>query len=91
MKHILIRVVVPDCIVNNRVGNGLGDYVTKEQYIPRKTKDPDFEVCMTLNIHWGYDRNDHHWKTSGVVLGKLAETAGKGGNLLLNVGPRARR
>lgn len=84
-----IRAAVPDCIINDRVGNGLGDYATPEQFIPRQAKSPDFEVCMTLNNHWSFDRNDHHWKSSGEVLAKLAETAGKGGNLLLDVGPTA--
>ena len=30
----VIRRHVPDCIVNDRVGNDLGDYVTPEQFVP---------------------------------------------------------
>jgi alpha-L-fucosidase len=85
----IIRSVVPDCIINDRVGNQLGDYATPEQHVPRRAPGGDFEVCMTLNNHWGFDRNDHAWKPAGQVIAILAETAGKGGNLLLNVGPTA--
>ncbi|MDD4869741.1 MAG: alpha-L-fucosidase [Kiritimatiellae bacterium] len=85
----IIRSVVPDCIINDRVGNGLGDYGTPEQYIPRRAPARDFEVCMTLNGHWGFDRNDHQWKSADQVIAMLAEIAGKGGNFLLNVGPTA--
>lgn len=84
-----IRAVMPDCIINDRVGNGLGDYGTPEQFIPRQMTGKDFEVCMTLNNHWGFDRNDHQWKSAGQVIAKLAEIAGKGGNFLLDVGPTA--
>jgi alpha-L-fucosidase len=85
----VIRENDPQCIVNDRVGNGLGDYDTPEQFIPRRRPQRDFEVCMTLNDHWGYDRNDQKWKAPPVVIRNLVETASKGGNYLLNVGPTA--
>jgi alpha-L-fucosidase len=80
---------VPECIVNDRVGNGLGDFQTPEQFVPRERLGGDFEVCMTLNDHWGFDKNDHRWKNARTVIRHLADIAGKGGNLLLNVGPTA--
>ena len=36
----VIRRHVPDCIVNDRVGNNLGDYVTPEQEIPKDESRP---------------------------------------------------
>ena len=84
-----IRSVLPDCIINDRVGNGLGDYVSPEQYIPRVAPAGDFEICMTLNASWSFVRHDQSWKPAGDVIAKLAETAGKGGNFLLGVGPTA--
>lgn len=42
---------------------------------------------MTMNRHWGFDRNDHEWKSSDDMLRILVDVVGKGGNLLLNVGP----
>ena len=47
------------------------------------------EVCMTINDTWGYKAKDQDWKTTGQLLHALTDTAGKGGNLLLNVGPTA--
>ncbi|MCX6925480.1 MAG: alpha-L-fucosidase, partial [Verrucomicrobia bacterium] len=48
-----------------------------------------FEVCMTLNDHWGYNKADQHWKPAGRVIRQLVETVSRGGNYLLNVGPTA--
>ena len=88
----MIRRLQPACIVNDRVGNGLGDDGTPEQYIPPTRSQDDFEVCMTLNDHWGFDRNDHNWKPPpGEVIRNLVDVVSKGGNYLLNVGPRRRR
>jgi alpha-L-fucosidase len=84
-----IRRVTPECIINDRVGNGLGDYTTPEQFIPNRAPGGDFEVCMTLNDHWGYDKNDSNWKPAPVVIHNLVHTASMGGNYMLNVGPTA--
>jgi alpha-L-fucosidase len=72
--------------VNNRLGLP-ADYGTPEQHIPGgKSPDP-FEVCMTLNNHWGYNKADQNWKSSKVVIQNLVDIASKGGNYLLNIGP----
>lgn len=44
---------------------------------------------MTMNDHWGYNKNDHHWKSTEDLVRKLVDIASKGGNFLLNVGPTA--
>jgi alpha-L-fucosidase len=85
----LIRSKYPDCVVNSRIGNDLGDYDTPEQFIPAKKPGGVFEVCMTMNNHWGFDRNDHNWKSPETVIRNLVDIVGKGGNYLLNVGPTA--
>ncbi|UCE99342.1 MAG: alpha-L-fucosidase, partial [Planctomycetota bacterium] len=36
---------------------------------------------------WGYKKNDHNWKSTEKLLHNLVDTASKGGNYLLNVGP----
>ena len=43
---------------------------------------------MTMNDTWGYKSYDHNWK-SAVLIRNLIDTASKGGNYLLNVGPTA--
>jgi len=84
----LIRRLQPDCIVNNRLG-AKADYGTPEQHIPGGKQNRAFEVCMTLNRHWGYNKNDHAWKQPPEVIHKLVDIVSKGGNFLLNVGPTA--
>lgn len=83
----MIRSIQPDCIVNQRVGNDLGDYGTPEQTIPPEVSTEPWETCMTLNGHWGYNKADDDWKSSGYLLRNLVDIVSKGGNYLLNVGP----
>jgi alpha-L-fucosidase len=44
---------------------------------------------MTTNTSWGYNRGDPDWKSARDVARTLMTCAHNGGNLLLNVGPRA--
>ena len=83
----LIHHLQPDCIVNSRVGHGLGDYGVSEQKIPGVADAKPWEACMTLNGHWGYFKGDEKWKPAGTVIHNLVDIASKGGNYLLNVGP----
>jgi alpha-L-fucosidase len=41
-----------------------------------------------MNRNWGYNSHDHDFKSVDRLIGLLVETASKGGNLLLNVGPK---
>jgi alpha-L-fucosidase len=81
----------PRIINNNRLGEGFqGDTMTPEQHIPpRGFPGRMFEVCMTINDTWGYKKNDRNWKSSQRLIQMLSDIASKGGNLLLNIGPRA--
>jgi alpha-L-fucosidase len=49
-----------------------------------------WETCITLNDHWGYTRDDHHFKSPAHIIQMLADCVSKGGNLLLNAGPTAK-
>ncbi len=84
----MIHELQPGCLINNRLGFG-ADYGTPEQEIPEAASTTPFEVCMTLNRHWGYNRHDHDWKSAETVIRNLCDIASKGGNYLLNVGPTA--
>ena len=85
----LIQKYQPNCIINNRVGNGLGDYGTPEQVIPSSGGNEFFEACMTMNDTWGYKKFDHNWKSTETIIRNLVDIASKSGNYLLNVGPTA--
>jgi alpha-L-fucosidase len=83
----LIHKLQPDCIINSRVGHGLGDYGVQEQKIPGAGDVKPWETCMTLNGHWGYFKGDEKWKPAATVIHNLVDIISKGGNYLLNVGP----
>ncbi len=83
----LVQQLQPDCIVNARVGNRLGDYAVQEQKIPANGDPKPWETCMTLNGHWGYHKMDQNWKSTETLVRHLVEVTSKGGNFLLNVGP----
>ncbi|ATG01596.1 MULTISPECIES: alpha-L-fucosidase [Lelliottia] len=79
----------PDIIINDRIGNGYGDYATPEKSIPAGTSTGLWETCMTINNSWGYNSNDQNWKSTQTLLNELLDCASKGGNFLLNTGPTA--
>ncbi|MGL4399780.1 MAG: alpha-L-fucosidase [Luteolibacter sp.] len=82
---------VPTIISNDRLGGGFkGDTKTPEQHIPPRGYPGEmFEVCMTMNDTWGFKKNDHNWKSVTQILHNLSDISSKGGNFLLNVGPKA--
>jgi alpha-L-fucosidase len=78
----------PTGIINARIGR-FGDYATPEQYIPLVAPKEPWEMCATINDSWGYQIKDHNFKSIRQCVWLLAECAGMGGNLLLDVGPRS--
>ncbi len=46
------------------------------------------ETCQTMNGMWGYRISDQNYKSTETLIHYLVNTAGKNGNLLLNVGPQ---
>ena len=43
---------------------------------------------MTINNQWAYNANDRDFKSAQSLIRGLVEVASRGGNFLLNVGPR---
>jgi alpha-L-fucosidase len=99
--YAYVKSLQPNTLVNNRVDKGRsgmagmtsgeqfkGDYGTPEQEVPaRGLPGVDWESCMTMNGSWGYHKGDNNWKSAQQLIDTLVETASKGGNFLLNVGP----
>ncbi len=81
----------PGLITNNRLGGGYdGDTDTPEQEIPATgIKGRDWETCMTMNDTWGYKSYDDNWKPTQTLIRNLVDIASKGGNYLLNIGPKS--
>jgi len=86
----LVHELQPDCLVNGRLGNALGDYAEAgDNRIPDGLVEADWETPATINDTWGYKSYDHNWKSVDDLIRKLVDIASKGGNYLLNVGPTA--
>ncbi len=78
----------PNCIINSRVGNGLGDYRVLEQDISGKIISEPWESCVTMSRNWGYIEYDTVYKSPEVLVRQLLDIISKGGNYLLNNGPK---
>lgn len=100
--YAYLKSLKPTLIINNRIGKGrkgmngmnayedaAGDFGTPEQEILEGTSDFDWESCMTMNDTWGFKTNDHNWKSAETLIHNLVDIAAKGGNYLLNIGPKS--
>ena len=73
-----------------------GDFASPEQIIPPEGVRDElgemipWELCATMNNHWGYCNFDHQYKSPEMLIRKLVECTSKGGNMILNVGPDAK-
>jgi len=83
----LIHDLQPDALINDRLP-GRGDFVTPEQFVPATAPGARWESCLTMNDSWGYNPDDTEYKSARAIIHALCETAGRGGNLLLNVSPK---
>jgi len=79
----------PNAIINSRLG-GYGDYATPEQGVPIVRPESKYwELCMTMNNSWGFQGNDRDYKTPNQVIRIFTDCISMGGNLLLDIGPKA--
>lgn len=102
-QYELIHRLQPACLVgNNHHGNPFpgediqiferdlpGENTTG--WVPEGTvvsKQMPLETCETMNGMWGYKINDQRYKSVTELIHLLVNTAGKGANLLMNVGPQ---
>lgn len=79
----------PNTIINSRLRNK-GDYETPELGIPVQRPEAQYwELCQTMNDSWGYYPTDTNYKSPQEVIDILVDCISKGGNLLLDIGPKA--
>ncbi len=92
----MVRELQPGILLNDRIDYPeSADFVTPEEYQAKTWPEREgrrvlWETCQTLNGSWGYDRDNHNWKSPDLLIRLLIDSVAKGGNLLLNVGPTAR-
>jgi alpha-L-fucosidase len=79
----------PHAIINSRL-QGYGHYATPEQGVPvSPPQDEYWELCMTMNNSWGYQQHDLNYKTPNQIIRIFVDCISMGGNLLLDIGPKA--
>lgn len=85
----LVKKYQPHCLINSRLGNGLGDYDSAgdNEINAESIGDKLLEVPATLNDTWGFKYYDHNWKSPERILAIKTMLKKKGINYLLNVGP----
>lgn len=72
----------PDIVVTR------GSIQTPEQYIPGVPLEGAWEANLTMGTQWQYKPTNENYKSGGELISTLIETRAKGGNLLLNAGPK---
>lgn len=88
MCAALIRKYQPECIINGRIGNNLGDYRNiGDRAIVNPGEAGYMESIMTMRLNWGFDKNDDFWKPSSELIKMVSKSACRGSNFLLNIGP----
>lgn len=104
LNHIydLVHRLQPSCLVGNNHHTTMKageDIQIFERDVPGENKGGfsegqavnaayPLETCQTMNTSWGYNVGDQHYKSTRELLHLLIRTAGKGANLLLNIGPQ---
>lgn len=61
---------------------------TPEQSTPNQPLPRPWEACYTMGTDWGYKPTNDPHKTGTQVINMLTEIRAKGGNFLLNIGPK---
>ncbi len=90
------RTTKPDIVINSRVVSGydggpehFGDYAsTGDRAVDFPTKEGDWEAIPTTNESYGYNATDDSHKTPEFLVRVLVKAVARGGNMLLNIGPK---
>lgn len=101
-QYALIHRLQPACLVGNNhhmSPNPGEDIQIFERDLPGENKAGfvdaaaeisrlPLETCETMNGMWGYKVIDQNYKSTAELIALLVNTAGKGANLLMNIGPQ---
>lgn len=99
-QYAMIHRLQPQCLVGNnhhQVPFNGEDIQIFERDLPGENKAGlsgqdvsrlPLETCQTMNGMWGYKLIDQNYKSTETLIQYLVSAAGKGANLLMNVGPQ---
>ena len=88
-----VRKADPNVVINGRAARSkdlnLGDFLdTADRPAELRPTAGDWEAIPTTNESYGYNALDHSHKSVEHFVRLIAKASAKGGNILLNVGPR---
>lgn len=88
-----IRAIDPNVVVNGRLArNGNMNYGDYQNTADRPAEffpvEGDWEAIPTTNESYGYSKYDKSHKPASHFIRLVANSASRGGNLLLNIGPK---
>jgi alpha-L-fucosidase len=88
-----VRAAGPEVVINGRAARSgsvnLGDYQnTADRPAELRPTPGDWEAIPTTNESYGWNKLDSSYKPVPYFVQLLAKSAAKGGNILLNIGPR---
>jgi len=89
----MIRTLQPQCLINSRLGDWKkyiwGDYRSMDDdEVADKLLPYGWENPGTINRTYGYSEVSQRWRSHTDIIRMLADIASKGGNYLLNIGPK---
>lgn len=91
----VIRTMSPRCVINGRIlysnpGPDV-DYVDMNDNHypdPNQPMTRPWQTPATMVRSWGWHAGDHDWKPVSQMLGYLIGNTSRGGNYILNIGPK---
>ena len=87
--NAMVRKLQPQIVINDRSGTP-EDYSSPEQHVAPPKPGRLWEACMTIGATaWGYVKDETRFLSTQTLLTHLLAAARHGGNLLVNIGPRA--
>lgn len=89
----VVKDLQPECLISGRLGNGQGDFIVLgDNQLPENKMDHPWQTPASINkATWGY----RSWEARpelktrlNELLADLTQVVSKGGNYLINIGPR---
>lgn len=89
----LVRSMSSKCLINGRIamhdpGDDIDFLEMMDNAYPKGLLEKPWQTPATMNHTWAWHSKDFNWKSSGQMLRYLVSNASKGGNYLLNIGPK---
>lgn len=82
---------VPEGVVDDRWNGLYKDFASREYQLGQVSRAEKWEMCRGIGLSFGYNQveDESHLLSEAALVSLLVSTVANGGNLLLNVGPKA--